>query len=163
MARLAAASWLALASLAVVATSGNTGCQAPTAAGASASPSPAGTRAGRAVDRAAIGGANEFVSARAPEILAPGNEKLNVAVNDVELVLTSPRTSHDFDEVTYVISLVDDPSYNLQFASAADREDFVIRVSFKRLYRGTYTVKAYGEKGTEAFGEASVRVNDEGL
>lgn len=161
MARLAAACWLPVASVLVLATAGTTSCQVPAAAGASASP--AGTRSGKVVDRASVSGSNEFVSARAPEILTPGNEKLVVEVTDVELVLSSPRDSQDFDEVTYVISLDDATDYNLQFASAADREDFQIRVSFKRLYRGTYTVKAYGDKGTEAFGQATFRVNEEGL
>lgn len=161
MPRLAPACWLACAAVVVLATSGNTGCQAPGAAGASASPGARTT--GKVVDRSAISGASEFTSSRAPEVLNPGNEKLKIAVTDIELELSSPRASHDFDEVTYVITLDDATNYNLQFASAADREDFLIRVSFKRLYRGTYTVKAFGDRGTEAFGEASFQVNDEGL
>lgn len=153
--RLAALARLAAATLVVLGTSGNTGCQAPGSTKATAD--------GRVVDRAAVGGANAIVGARTPEIISAGDDKLNVAFSDIEIVLTSPRTSHDFDEITYVISLDDDPTYNLQFASAADRDDFMIRVSFKRLFRGTYSVKAYGDKRGEAFASASFRVTEEGF
>ena len=150
-----AGSHLARALVVVLATSGNTGCEPPAAVDARDD--------GKVIDRGSITGANNFSGTRLPEIVSAGNEKFLLAAGDGEIILTSPRGSHDFDEVTYVITLDDATNYNLQFASAADREDFIIRVSFKRLYRGSYTAKAFGDKGTEAFGEASFRVTEEGL
>ena len=128
-------------------------------------PSSAAPRTGNpALDRSAVGGTNAFLNGRQPpEILDAGDEKLNVSLADLDVVLSSSRDAHEFEEVTYVISLEDDPSYNLQFTSAADLEDFVIRVTYKRLYRGTYTVRAFGDKSPEAFAEARFRVTEEGL
>jgi hypothetical protein len=145
---------LAACALAAVVVGGGAGCKAPTATPSSS---------GRRVDQSAIGGANDFVNARVPEVLDDGNEMLKIAVTETEVVLTSDPDAHDYDEITYIITLDDDPAYNLQATSAADREEFEIRVSFKRLYRGTYTVKAYGDKGTEPIGQGSLRVTEEGL
>lgn len=140
--------------LCVLATGGVVGCQAASNATATS---------GKVIDNAAVNGANQLVGARLPEILNAGDEKLVVALSDIEVVLTSPRDAHDFAEVTYVISLEDESSYHLQFTSAADREDYVARVSFKRLYRGTYTVKAFGDKGTEPFATGRFRITEEGF
>jgi hypothetical protein len=103
------------------------------------------------------------VPARALTIIDAGGAPFKISLEDAEIVLTTAAEGQPFREVTYIIRHEEDKSYRLQINSGEERNDYVVRVSFKRLYRGKYTVEAYADNEAPPIGTGRFEVVEEGL
>lgn len=134
-----------------------------TSASAAAAPGSNFGRENRVVDADAVNGSTVFVEMKPPTILVEGSGPFHMAISSNEVVLSTDAEGQSFREITYIIKHEDDPSYRLQIFSAADLDNYRVSVSFKRLYRGKYTVEAYGGDDLEPVGAGRFEVTDEGL
>lgn len=137
-----------------------------TSAGSSAAtPAPSSNfgRENRVIDKDAVNGSTVFVSMRAPTIIDAGSGPFKISLKESEIVLTTAAEGQPFHEVTYIIRHEDDKSYQLQINSGEDLNDYIVQVSFKRLFIGKYTVEAYADDDLAPIGTGRFEVLEEGL